>query len=79
MRDFFFALLIMDEARSPNGIEVLRNCAASIPKLDHRPDNMPNIKGIGLLRWIDLADILSSCERKAPRERERAYAERALA
>lgn len=79
VRDFFFALLIMDEARSPKGVEVLRNCAAAIPKLDHRPNGMANIKGIGLLRWADLAAILTACALEAPRPRERAYADRALA
>ena len=79
VRDFFFALLIMDEVRSPKGVEVLRNCSAALPKLDHRPDGMANIKGVGLLRWADLAAILTTCAREAPRQPERAYAERAVA
>jgi predicted RNase H-like nuclease len=78
VRDFYFALLIMDEASSPRGVEILRNCADAIPKLDHRPDGMTNIKGIGLLRWADVAAILATCAREAPRHRERAYAERAV-
>jgi predicted RNase H-like nuclease len=79
VRDFFFALLVMDEARSPKGVEAVRVCAATLPMLSHRPDGMVNIKGIGLLRWAGLADILASCERDAPRQQERAYAARAVA
>lgn len=79
VRDFFFALLIMDEASSPKGVEILRNCAAALPKLDHRSDGMANVKGVGLLRWADLAAILTTCAREAPRQPERAYAERAVA
>lgn len=79
VRDFYFSLLITDEARSPMGVEVVRKCATTLPELDHRPDGMANIKGISLLRWADVADVLASCAREAPREQERAYAARALA
>jgi predicted RNase H-like nuclease len=78
VREFFFALLILDEGRSARGVEVLRSCAAAIPQLNHRPDDMANIKGLGLLRWADLADILKACARDAPRHREREYAKEAL-
>lgn len=78
VRDFYFALLILDQARSPTGVEIRRSYETSIPPLEHRPDGMQNIKGVGLLHWTDLAQILSDCAREAPREQERNYAERAL-
>jgi hypothetical protein len=77
VRDFFFALLIMDEDRSPKGIELLRNYRAKLPHLEHRPDGLANLRSIGLLRWADLAAILRTCARDAPRHDERAYAARA--
>jgi hypothetical protein len=78
VRDFYFSPLITAEARRLMGVEVVRKCATALPELDHRPDGMANIKGGGVLRWADLADILTSCAREAPREQERAYAARAL-
>lgn len=78
VREFYFALLVMDEERTPKGVEVLRRCVAAVPKLNHRPDGMANIKGLGLLRWSDLAEVLDTCATDAPRRQERAYAERAV-
>ena len=78
VRDFYFALLIMDEERSPKGVGVLRDARQTIPTLVHRPDGMKNIKGVGLLRWRDVAEVLDACAEEAPRDDERGYARRAV-
>jgi hypothetical protein len=77
VRDFYFALLIMDEERSPKGVEALKTVWPSVPSLPHRPDGMKNVKGAGLLRWRDVAGVLDSCAEGAPRDDERGYARRA--
>lgn len=61
VRDFYFALLIMDEERSPKGVEVLNSLGGSPPTLPHRPDGLQNVKGCGLLRWRDIAGVLRVC------------------
>lgn len=77
VRDFYFALLIMDEEKSPKRVGVLKAVWPSVPSLDHRPDGMNNIKGCGLLRWRDVADVLQAAADRAPRDDERGYARRA--
>jgi hypothetical protein len=77
VRDFYFALLIMNEEKSPRGAGVLKAVGASVPALAHRPDGMKNIKGCGLLRWGDVADVLQAAGDSAPRDDERGYARRA--
>jgi hypothetical protein len=78
VRDFHFALLVMDTDRSPKGINVLKALQASLPPLAHRPDGMKNVKGCGLLRWRDVADVLQVCGNSTPRDDERGYARRAV-
>jgi hypothetical protein len=78
VRDFYFALLIMDEERSQKGVKVLKDVWPSLPSLPHRPDRMTNIKGCGLLRWRDVADVLQASAEGAPRDDERGYARRAV-
>jgi hypothetical protein len=77
IRDFYFALLITDEERSPKGVRVLETVWPSVPSLPHRPDGMKNIKGCGLLRWRDIAQVLLAAADGAPRDDERGYARRA--
>jgi hypothetical protein len=79
VRDFYFALLIMNEDRSPKGVEVLKAVWPSLPSLAHRPDGMKNIKDVGRLRWNDVAGVLDACAEGAPRDDERGYARRAVA
>src|SRR5688572_32194368 len=45
VRDFYFALLVMDEEKSPKGVGVLKAVWPAVPALAHRPDAMKNIKG----------------------------------
>jgi hypothetical protein len=77
VRDFYFGLLVMDDERSPKGVEVLKAVWPSVPVLSHRSDGMKNIKGVGLLRWRDVAAVLDACADGAPRDDERGYARRA--
>lgn len=82
VRDFYFALLVLDDERSPVGIALIEKYAKSkdeiMKRLPHRPDGLLNLKGIGLLTWEDLAAVLSGCTQAATREVERYLAERAL-
>jgi hypothetical protein len=77
VRDFYFALLVMDEEKSPKGVGVLKAVWPAMPALAHRPDAMKNIKGCGLLQWRDVADVLQAAADHAPRDDERGYARRA--
>jgi hypothetical protein len=77
VRDFYFALLIMDEEKSATGVKVLKTVWPPVPPLPHRPDGMANIKGCGLLRWGDIAQVLQAAGEHAPRDDERGYARRA--
>ena len=77
VRDFYFALLIMDEEKSPKGAQVLKTVWPKLPSLAHRPDLMQNIKGCGRLLWRDVASVLDDVAEHAPRDDERGYARRA--
>ena len=77
VRDFYFALLIMDEERSPKGVGVLKTVWPTLPTLPHRPDGLKNIRGVGQLQWKDVAGVLDTCAEGAPRDDERGYARRA--
>lgn len=81
-RDFFFSLLIADERASPEGVKRISEYSdLSVPRaklLAHRPDQLQNLKAIGLLTWAALAEVLEEASRAAPQEDERAYAARAI-
>ncbi len=83
VRQFFFSLLILSEAKSPLGAQRVHEYAdLSFPraKLEaHRPDSLQNLIAVGQLTWTTLADVLTDASRTAPREDERAYAARAVA
>lgn len=82
VRQFFFSLLIASEIRSPEGAKRVREYAdLSIPRAKlqgHRPDGLQNVGGIGQLTWSALIDVLTEASESAPREDERAYANRAV-
>jgi hypothetical protein len=78
VRDFYFSLLVTDDARSPKGMSVLKQVWPKVPTLPHRPDGMNNIKGCGRLLWRDIASVLRVAGEEAPRDDERVYARRAL-
>jgi hypothetical protein len=82
VRSFYFSLLIADAARSQAGVAVVQEYRdLERPRellAGHRPDGLPNLGGVSLLRWADLAEILGDVARaKATREDERPYAQRA--
>jgi hypothetical protein len=77
MRDFYFALLIMDAERTPKGVKAIKAVWPSLPSFAHRPDGMRNIRGVGTLVWKDVASVLDAAGKRAPRDDERGYARRA--
>jgi hypothetical protein len=82
VRQFVFSLLVSTERTSPEGVKRIAEYAA----LDtvraklraHRPDGLENLRAVGLLTWVALAEILDEASREASREDERSYAARAL-
>jgi hypothetical protein len=81
-RDFYFSLLILDEKHTATGVSLINRYTTSQEeiwsRLPHRRDRLSNLRGVGLLKWADLAAILSDCFRSAPREDEKLCAGRAL-
>lgn len=63
VRDFYFALLVQDPARSPKGTTALRDYADHArlkQRLPHRPDGLANVRAVGFLTWSNLASVLTS-------------------
>lgn len=63
VRDFYFALLVRDQVRSPKGVTAIREYADHgllKERLPHRHDGLANVRGTGLLTWANLASILAS-------------------
>lgn len=81
LRDFYFALLILNENYTRVGVSLIRKYAESkdeiLSRLTHRPDKLSNLRGVDLLTWADLVAVLSDCSRLAAREEERHIAKRA--
>jgi hypothetical protein len=81
LRDFFFVLLVMDEAYSADGLAALNLYATTrdtlLARPPHRTDGLQNLKGIGHVTWRDMAEILRQCETQAEHEDERQTARRA--
>jgi hypothetical protein len=81
VRSFYFSLLIVSDRASPLGVERLREYSdfnLVRKSLAHRTDGILNLKAIGKLTWLQLAEVLAEAENVAIREDERAYASRAL-
>jgi hypothetical protein len=82
VRDFYFSLLLLDSASGTKGMALIERYAASredvLQRLPHRPDQLANLRGTGLMRWSHLFAVLSECAESAPRNDERAYARRAV-
>lgn len=82
VRSFYFSLLISDALRSRAGVELVQEYRdLERPRellAGHRPDGLPNLGGVSLLRWTDLVEILGDVARAhATGEDERPYALRA--
>lgn len=80
-RNFFFSLLLVNESLSPRGAELIRTYQYSLDLLrrglPHRPDGLANLKGVSLLRWDQVRNVLQECAAHAPRPDEREFADRA--
>lgn len=83
VRKFYFSLLIAREQHSPAGVEAARRYRSDFDKVretlrPHRPDGLPNLSGIGVLTWSDLAAVLIDARSRCSRDDERGYADRAI-
>lgn len=78
VRPFDFSLLVLGEERSPTGEALVSTYGREPPQLPHRPDGLTNLRGVAMMRWRQVADVLRDCA-QAAREDERPYAEKALA
>ncbi len=81
VRQFYFSLLIADRKRSTLGVEAVAKYSdlTHTRKLleDHRPDGLQNLRGLGVLEWRQLGDVLALAATGAAHEDERAIARRA--
>lgn len=80
-RDFYFALLVMDEEHSAHGLTTLKRYAEDrktiLARLPHRTDGLENLKAVGHVTWRDMEAILRQCEMQAAHEDEKQTAHRA--
>jgi hypothetical protein len=80
VRAFAFSLLVRDRQMSPRGaeaVELYRNLAYTRAALaSHRPDELVNLKHVGLFTWDVLGRVLSAAASGAARADERALAGR---
>jgi hypothetical protein len=65
-RDYHFGLIVFDPERAPIAATVVQRYGRSRNSLSLRSGSkagaMANVRGIGLVRWTDLAAILQDCE-----------------
>jgi hypothetical protein len=78
VRPFDFSLLVLSEDRTPKGAGLVGTYAKERPQLPHRPDGLANLRGVALMRWRQVAEVLRECAQAAPVD-ERPYATKALA
>jgi hypothetical protein len=78
VREFYFALLVADPARSPKGVAAVARYRDALTEMQHRPDGLKNVRGVALITWRQLAGVLATCAEAATRDDERTYATRAL-
>jgi hypothetical protein len=80
-KDFYFSLLILDEEYSPKGFHYLNVYSYSTDHvrmdLPHRKDGLNNMKGIGLLTWLDILNVLGESKRAISFEFQRFVATQA--
>jgi hypothetical protein len=81
-RAFYFSLLAADRTRLTVGAGLIDEYAElTRPRAllkDHRPDGLTNLRGVSLLTWSHLADVIADAADSSPQGDERAYAERAV-
>ena len=81
VRDFYFALLMLDESKSPKGVAAVNRYKSErviSEALPHRKDDLSNIRGIGVLTWSGMALVLEESNKNDPRVDELFYAKRAV-
>ena len=78
VREFYFALLVADPARSPKGVAAVARYRDALPEMQHRPDGLKNVRGVALMTWRQIGEVLATCAAGATRDDERTYATRAL-
>ncbi|MEH7253828.1 DUF1643 domain-containing protein [Neobacillus niacini] len=80
-KDFYFSLLILDEEHSPKGYHYINVCSYSLDHImndiPHRRDGLINLKGVGLLTWLDLLNVLGVSKRGTEIEFQRVVATQA--
>lgn len=79
VRDFYFALLVQDTERSPQGASRLaeyRDGEEIRRRLPHRYDGLSNLKAAGMLTWADLYAILAEIPRQTASQLEAECARR---
>ncbi|MEX0778120.1 MAG: hypothetical protein WD491_00525 [Balneolales bacterium] len=83
VREFYFSLLVLDEKKTPKGAAKINEYESlELPRAllrDHRPDQLSNLKGVSMITWQDLADVLSHANETNPKEDEKIYSSRSLA
>ena len=61
-REFFFCLLLLASKEAAGDEQLLRQYGADeralLDQLPHRTDGLGNLKGLGILYWTDMADVL---------------------
>lgn len=82
VRDFYFSLLVLDEIHSPLGTSFITKYRGEPNEvkrqLAHRHDEIGNVRDVGLLTWVQLANVLRDCG-TAGRPDESGFCRRALA
>ena len=81
VRKFYFSFLYLDEERSPKGIlavEKYQNFELLQSVLPHRKDGLQNLRGVGMLTWTDLAEILKAASESSELKDEQIFAIRAI-
>lgn len=81
VRDFYFSLLILSDKRSRRGVEVIQKYQdLEEPRsllAGHRPDGLPNLQAVSLMRWQDIFETLEVASTRASRPGEQIWAKQA--
>jgi hypothetical protein len=81
-KDFYFSLLVKeDESSSKVGVDLVEKYSNSrddlLSSLPHRTDMLEQLKGLGVLTWLQIADLLSAYPSSISSENERFVARHA--
>ena len=80
-RDFYFALLCLDDGRSPKGVaavEEYKDMDYLRARLPHRRDPLDNVRQLGVIYWSDLAELFFRCRSAQCNEYEAMIVDRAV-